>query len=226
MVMVLRINEREIRENGRSYGNSEGGVRSMTRILSIMLIITIILVLFSFKDVKAQAKWKQYHQDEYETFYYDQNSIVRPSKDRVKVWVKSIYKRETKSLEEELKIAEVERAKIEAKLKKMLLETDDPHERSIIELAFRKLHGWPRSKDPGLDPLFYEKGPEGEAVYRAIKMEIILYEMDCSQRTYRKLEGAGYDKKGEFLKRYIVFSDWKEIEPEGEKATLYKGVCR
>ncbi len=75
----------------------------MKSLLGRLGVILIGLAIFSYVEVWG-ADWKFYNEDKTRSYYYDRASIVKPSKDVIRVWHKDIIKGQKDNLEEELKV--------------------------------------------------------------------------------------------------------------------------
>jgi len=56
------------------------------------IILIGILVLFSGINIHADENWRIYGITKYFIFFYDSNSIIYPSNNIIKLWIKSISK--------------------------------------------------------------------------------------------------------------------------------------
>ncbi len=61
--------------------------------LSCCLLILVIIIFASLISVKAnESRWKLIFNDENKSLYIDTKTLVHPSKEIIRVWIKTIYK--------------------------------------------------------------------------------------------------------------------------------------
>jgi hypothetical protein len=159
-----------------------------------------------------------------ELYYYDRESLIRPSKDIVKVWTK-----------------EVEQGDVPTPWE--MYEKGWKFEKDMDEKA-KEL------KDLGIDisPTRYRRA--AETAYFPIKETMRLQEIKCGERMIRTLEITYYDKNGahfspidavsmvsndptiiRFFKKDVEHriekeKSWQNIKVDSIEEALYKSICR
>jgi len=201
-------------------------MKSLSGKLGVILVIGF--AVFGYAEVWG-ADWKVFDEEilmfdrddpsytgkaEYKRlYYYDRESIIKSSKDIVKVWSKFVNQRETKSKEEAMEyvnkryLEELEKER--ELLKKSKYKNEKEREDAIVMfmIVWNSLNGFKYHQ-------------------YALKYGMTLYQFNCLERTYRELENGNHDKEGNYLSGYGDQKTLHNIEPESQMEKLYKKVCK
>lgn len=203
------------------------GVKSMLTKFSTVFVI-IVIIVFSQADLWS-VDWKFYGytgEDQVDattntkfcseelvskdkaaySHYYDRESIIHPykeNKDIIRVWEKTVILKETISLKKLVKEWKENQIKREQEIEREKIPRKEKDERLVMMLQ-------------------YDRPPEGEA----IKESMVLNEINCAGREYKKLETNSYDKEGEFISHNTYNTKFIHIRPGSFIEGLYKCVCK
>jgi hypothetical protein len=175
------------------------------------------------------ANWKSYGKKYSNTtdylYFYDKDSVVYPNKGIVRVWVKHVTTEEglkkmrrEDEIERERWKAEGEKTKAKREREKAKLrEKEDPKMQELLEVV--------RKVTAEIKGMVIEKE------------KTLLFEMNCSQRTFRILECYSYYEDGSHSPRgwidvspTVTLSEfptgWYNVYVDTPIEALYKVVCR
>jgi len=153
----------------------------------------------AFKYVEVGgADWKCYMVDDFGGWFYDAETITRPSKDTVRVWGKTVYTDKG----------------VKRKVKEM---------RAIYE-QYKDLGS--KTKDLETKALLSEY-KDAESKYKDLSYEQHLIEFNCADIKSRTLKGTAYSRNGTILSTYIPKTpDWNEVITGTAAEMLYKILCK
>src|SRR5208337_1046129 len=165
----------------------------------ISLIIVVAIGFFIFSYGKGWgADWKRYMANDFGGWFYDAESITRPSKDTVRVWGKTVY------TDKGVIRRVTEMGVISQKYEDLALKYKDSESKDLA------------SKYKAL-----------ASKYEALSYELPLFEFNCATKKSRTLKGTSYSRDGLVLDIYAPEApDWNEIVPGSVAEALYKMVCK
>ena len=162
------------------------------------VIVTVIgFIIFLFCEAWG-ADWKRYMATDFGGWFYDAETITRPSKDTVRVWGKTVYTDK-------------------GVIRRMT-------EIGVIYKKYKDLES--KTKDLESKALASEY-KDLESKYKDLSYELALFEFNCANRKSRTLKGTAYSRDGSVLSTYTPEApDWNEVVPGSVAGDLYKIVCK
>lgn len=175
-------------------------------------------------NFKGKFKYKR-------LYYYDPESISKPSKGTVTVWTRFVEQKET--------LTRCELGKYQEEIfQKKIKYIEERMPDSSLSFSESDRITAEEVKGGMWDPF--------PCIFReyALKYKITLYRFNCLERTYRELETHNYDKEGNDIGFLCTDDSWtsltdeewkklpprlrrsEQIEPESRIEKLYKKVCR
>lgn len=169
----------------------------MKSLLGKLAVILIGLAILGNGEVWG-ADWKVYMKNGLGSYFYDAETITRPSKDTVRVWGKTVYTdKGVKRRVNEMRV-------IYEKYKAIYEEYKDLESKGLAS----------EYKDLG-------------SKYKDLSYEQHLIEFNCADIKSRTLKGTAHSRNGTILSTYIPKTpDWNEIRPDTPAETLYKIICK
>ena len=165
---------------------------------SVMLgVIVIGLAIFGYAEVWGED-WKLYMENDFGRWFYDAETITRPSKDTVKAWGKTVYT--DKGVMRRVTDMKV----IYEKYKDLASKAKDLESKDLAS-----------------------KYKDLASKYKDLSYEQHLLEFNCADRESRTLKGTSYSRDGSVLSTYTPETpDWNKIMPGTVAEALYKIICK
>jgi len=180
-------------------GNVLLGVQEAIGFWSINFIVTGKEGKGALKYVEVwRANWKLYMANDFGGWFYDAETITRPSKDTVRVWGKTVYTD-----------------------KGVMQRVTDMR---VISEKYRAIYEkYKDLKSKGLASSYKDL----ESKYKDLSYEQNLIEINCANRKSRTLKGTSYSRDGSVLWNFTPEApDWNEVVPGSVVVVLYEIICK
>ena len=151
-----------------------------------------------FKEKVGKADWNLYMENDFGKWFYNSETITRPSKDTVKVWGRTVYTDKG----------------VEHRVTQM---------RAFSE-KYRAIYE--KYKDLGSKGLA-EEYKDLASKYKGLGYEQNLIEFNCADMKSRTLKGTAHSRNGTILSTYTPKNpDWNEVMTGTPGEMLYKILCK
>jgi hypothetical protein len=167
------------------------------KLLSVKLGVALIgLAIFGYAELWG-ADWKLYMENDLGGWFYDTETITRPSKNTVRVWGKTVYTDKGVN-------RRVTDMRVISEKYRVIYEKYKDSESEGLSLKYKDL----------------------ESKYKDFGYEQNLIEFNCADRKSRTLKGTAYSRDGSVLSTYTPETpDWNDVMTGTVGEALYKMVC-